>query len=361
MSWHGIQGHDVVVEQFRRALGRRRLASSFLFTGPEGIGKRTFATKFAQSLLCQERSAAALDPCGHCPSCAQVAASTHPDLLLVAKPEGKSEIPVALLIGDLEDRMREGLCHDIGLKPFMGGRRVAIIDDADYLNEEGANSLLKTLEEPPPHSVLILIGTSPAKQLPTIRSRCQLVRFQPLTVDMVADVLVSRGLASDLNEAKRLASHSGGCVRRALELSDPEVWDFRETLLKGLAEPLLDSVSLSASLVAFTEKAGKEAPARRARLRQVVLIAAEFYQRLLRNRSFVGENEEHITPPLKQALTQWPGDCRAAEFCLERCLDAAEQIDRNVHQTLFIECWLTDLAKATQWPSGKLSHPHRTG
>ncbi len=69
--------------------------------------------------------------------------------------------------------MREGLCHDIALKPFMGGRKVAIIDDADDLNEEGANCLLKTLEEPPPHSVLILIGTSAERQLPTIRSRAR--------------------------------------------------------------------------------------------------------------------------------------------------------------------------------------------
>ena len=77
--------------------------------------------------------------------------------------------------------MREGLCHDIALKPFRGGRKIAIIDDADYLNQEGANCLLKTLEEPPEKSVIILIGTSQQRQLPTIRSRCQIVRFAPLS------------------------------------------------------------------------------------------------------------------------------------------------------------------------------------
>ena len=80
-----------------------------------------------------------MDPCGECPGCVQVAAGTHPDLILVAKPEDKSFLPLELLIGDKEHRMREGLCHDIGLKPFMGGRKVAIIDDADHLNAEGAN------------------------------------------------------------------------------------------------------------------------------------------------------------------------------------------------------------------------------
>ena len=89
MTWHGIEGHDEVVEQFRRALRRGRLASSFLFAGPPGIGKRTFALKLAQALLCERRPAEALDPCGECPGCVQAAAGTHPDVETVAKPKEK--------------------------------------------------------------------------------------------------------------------------------------------------------------------------------------------------------------------------------------------------------------------------------
>ena len=131
-----------------------------------------------------------MDPCEYCPSCLQVAARTHPDLEIVSKPEDKSFLPLELFIGDKEHRMKEGLCHRIAMKPFQGGRKIAIIDDADFLNAEGANCLLKTLEEPPPQSVLILIGTSPAKQLPTIRSRCQLIRFRPLRTDQVEELLL---------------------------------------------------------------------------------------------------------------------------------------------------------------------------
>ena len=160
MSWHGVLGHDAIVEEFRRAIGRGRLASSFLFAGPGGIGKRTFALKLAQALLCQTRPEAALDPCGACASCLQAAAGTHPDVLMVSKPEGKSEIPVQLFIGPKEHRRQEGLLHEIYLKPRMGGRRIAVIDDADYLNEEGANALLKTIEEPPPRSLLSLAARS---------------------------------------------------------------------------------------------------------------------------------------------------------------------------------------------------------
>jgi DNA polymerase-3 subunit delta' len=349
MAWHGIYGHDNVVEQFRRAISRGRLATSFLFAGPEGVGKRTFALKLAQALFCQTRYEAALDPCERCPSCAQVAAMTHPDLLLVAKPEGKAEIPVELFIGDREHRMREGLCHDIGIKPFMGGHRVAIIDDADYLNEEGANSLLKTLEEPPPRSILILLNTSPAKQLPTIRSRCQLIRFRPLPTDTVAELLIEKGLVADSAEARRLASQSGGSVQRAVELAAPELWEFRDLLYQQLADPSLDSVKLAAALVALLEKAGKASPAgkesqaKRARLRQVAEFAAKFYEQLLRSRS--GAAAEGDLGPGQE---RWRGDAATAATCLERCLDAAEQIERYVHQTTLVECWLNDLARTTQ-------------
>lgn len=327
MSWHGIDGHDDVVEQFRRAIARRRLASSFLFAGPPGVGKRTFALKLAQAMLCEARPEEALDPCGTCPSCSQIIAGTHPDLDVVAKPDDKAFIPLELLIGEREHRRREGLCHNIGLKPYLGKRKIAVIDDADYLNAEGANALLKTLEEPPPRSVLILIGTTPAKQLPTIRSRCQLIRFRPLPTDTVAELLVSKGLVTDATEARRLAQYSDGSLSRALELADSELWSFRDTLCKHLGAPVLDSVRLAPQVAAFIDEAGKDAPARRARFRQVVGFAAEFYRQLL------------------HAQCGTADDPQSTALRLDRCLDAIAQIDRNANQSTLIECWLDDLTK----------------
>jgi DNA polymerase-3 subunit delta' len=343
--WHGLHGHDDVVEQFRRALARGRLASSFLFAGPTGVGKRTFAMKLAQGLLCQTRPEEALDPCGTCPSCVQVASLTHPDLNLVAKPADKSFIPVELLIGDREHRRREGLCHNIAMKPSLGGRKIAVIDDADYLNAEGANSLLKTLEEPPPRSVLILIGTSPAKQLPTIRSRCQLIRFGPLAVEVVAQLLVSKALVADPAEARRLAQYSDGSLQQALEMADPALWSFRNLLLERLGKTPLPSVELAQTAGAFVDEAGKEAPARRARLRQVVAFAAEFYRQLLHAQCGAALSDDaELRGHVEQAQERGQADGELSARRLDRCLEAAAQIDRNANQATLIAAWLDDLA-----------------
>jgi len=335
-----------VAARFRRALGRGRLASSFLFVGPPGVGKRAFALKLAQTLLCQRRPEEAMDPCEECPGCAQVAAGTHPDLILVAKPEEKSFIPVELLIGDKDHRMREGLCHDIGLKPFMGGRKVAIIDDADHLNAEGANSLLKTLEEPPPRSVLILVGTSPARQLPTIRSRCQTIRFNPLPEEVVAELLLRQGHVDSENEARRLATRGDGSPRRALELADAELWTFRESLLGGLSQPTLDSVRLAAAVSAFVNEAGKDAAPRRERFRQVVRFAGEFYRHVLLALSGTsGPQDATLRQAVEKAQAAWSSDALAAADCLDRCLETLVEIDRNANQATLVECWLDDLGR----------------
>jgi DNA polymerase-3 subunit delta' len=255
-------------------------------------------------------------------------AGTHPDITLVSKPEDKSDIPLDAFLGTDERRGREGMCHAIALKPYLGGRKIALIDDADHLNIAGANCLLKTLEEPPPRSVIVLIGTSPAKQLPTIRSRCQLLRFSPLNEEVVAELLVSQNLVGDAEEARRLARFSEGSLQRALEMADPDLWSWRGSFLNSLAERPLRSAVLAQTVSAFVDEAGKEAALRRNRLRQIVLFASQYYRQAMV--AAAGETNDASV------------DAPAA--CLERCMEALRQIDRNANQTTLIEAWLDDLA-----------------
>jgi DNA polymerase-3 subunit delta' len=358
--WHGIRGHDEVVEQFRRALERGRLASTFLFVGPSGIGKRLFALKLAQALLCERHREEELDPCGQCPACVQVAAGSHPDVDYVAKPADKSFIPLELLIGDKEHRMREGLCYNISLKPYSGRRKVAILDDADYLNKEGANCLLKTLEEPPPRSLLILLGTSEQRQLPTIRSRCQIIRFKPLSHDDVADLLVEQGHCTNREAAARAAQLSQGSLDRALLWLDPRVAEYRSALLEQLGQREIDLLAFAKQTQQFVDEAGKDTTAKRNRMKDVLGMAEAFYRQLLRTITRVSlpsdaelaasgmADDAATAEAVSRTLHWWPGGEEGATACLDVCLEAANQVDANANLTTLIECWLDELSNTAR-------------
>ncbi len=207
---------------------------------------------------------------------------------------------------------------------------MALVDDADYLNEESANALLKTLEEPPPGSVLILIGTAADRQLPTIRSRCQLVRFARLDTAAVSRILLERGLADDQQQAERMAETSGGSVARAMELRDEELSEFQQQLLAELARPVLASVSLAQATCAFVDSAGKEASARRARTRQVLQVAADFYRELLRVQTGLPPSgNAQQRPAVEQARATFGDELEVTTACIDRTLTAISHVDRN--------------------------------
>jgi DNA polymerase-3 subunit delta' len=344
--WQTILGHTEIQARFRRSAAAGRLASTFLFVGPSGIGKRTFALQLAKSLLCETIPEVELNACGACPACQQVEVATHPDLDIVQKPADKSSIPLELFIGDEEHRMREGLCHNISLKPFRGGRKVAIVDDADFLNQEGANCLLKTLEEPPPKSVIILVGTSEQRQLPTIRSRCQIVRFSPLSRQQIEQLLRQTGMADSDDDVRELSGLSNGSLELARQYIDPAVREFRRNWLKYLARVPDNPFAIAKELTAFVDAAGKEAPLRRARLKLVADMARDFFRELLAATQGceIANGDLTLAEAVADARRQvWDADSPAA--CLERCIEIDNQVDANANQATLIEAWLDDLGQ----------------
>lgn len=351
MGWQGILAHDAIVEQFRTALVRGRLGGTFLFVGPEGVGKATLAERLAAALLCGESSPERFEPCGHCESCRMLASETHPDLIRVAKPADKSAIPLELLIGD--DPRHPGLCQQIALRPYLGGHKVALIDDADALNLEGANALLKTLEEPPPASLMFLISASLDRQLPTIRSRSQIVRFAPLPEADVAELLVAKGIVADRAEAQRLAPHCGGSLKTAAELADPGLWQFREQLLVQLSQPRLASVELARLIAGFLDEQGGEAPIKRLRLRQTFGFVVELQRQVLRGlKGLPIEGDAPLRAAAESLAPHWSSGPEALAAGIERTLDAAEQVDRNVHPATLVSSWAESLGKlARQAPA----------
>lgn len=347
MPWQGILGHDAVVERFRKALGRGRLGGTFLFVGPEGVGKATFAERLAATLLCSASSAERFGPCGACESCRLAASGTHPDLIRVAKPAEKSFIPLELLIGG--DSKQPGLCQQIGLRPFLGGRKVALIDDADSLNVEGANALLKTLEEPPPGSLMFLVSASLDRQLPTIRSRSQIVRFEPLPERDLVELLVSTGLVSDRAQAEQLAPHCQGSLKTAAELTEPALWEFRARLLAELGKPRLGSVELARLVAEFLDEQGGEAPLKRLRLRQTLAFVVDWQRQLLRGSCQLPiAGDAPLRASVESRTSEAACDVEAVIRSIERTLDAAEQVDRNVHPATLVSAWAESLGRLSR-------------
>jgi DNA polymerase-3 subunit delta' len=331
VSWERVRGHDVLVRAFERAVRRGRLAHAYLFTGPPGVGKRLFAAELAKALFCDDPPPGRFDSCDHCPACVQIDAGTHPDYFQAGLPPDKHEWPI--------EQMRE-LLRGFALKSARGKGKVAVLDDADEFNEESGNAFLKTLEEPPPRSVIILIGTSPDLQLPTILSRCQVVRFAPLPEPLVADLLRAQGI-EDAALVRRLARLSGGSPGQARALADPALWDFRRTFLQKLTAPQIDSVGLGKALNKFVEEAGKESAAQRQRATLVLRLVIDFLNDALRVQLAgvprLAEPDEMRT---LEALANRV-DVEKMLAILERCLQSDEHINRRAQRELALEA-LTD-------------------
>jgi DNA polymerase III subunit delta' len=232
MGWNVI-GHEWAVAQLRSNIERETLAHAYLFSGVSGLGKRLLALRLAQALNCEVNP---LEPCLQCRTCKRIERGNHPDVRIAGmatQAEGLAKEDAArqkeLKIGTVR-----GWQQDIALRPYEGRRRVFILHDAERLNEEASNAMLKTLEEPPPYATLILVADS-AELLPTIVSRCRALRLRPLPRRQVAEALLTRGVIPE--DAELLAAWSGGRIGWALSMLDsPEALQARHEQLATLIE-----------------------------------------------------------------------------------------------------------------------------
>ena len=219
MGLNQFIGNTPTLETIKKQLQQERLPHSMLFVGMEGTGKRTLADFIAMALNCLEGK---LDFCGQCQSCRKITENCHPDVKHY-EPEGQF-----IKIGQMRELSRE-----VFFRPFEGKRRVFILDEADKMNLESANSILKTLEEPPESSHLILISNKPNELLSTIRSRCQIYRFGSLPPSNIEQVLTKKLNHSD-EDLPLLSRISQGSIGRALSLDLKEYKESRQELFNLL-------------------------------------------------------------------------------------------------------------------------------
>jgi len=227
-------GNDEVKESLRRLMTGGRIPGSLLFTGEEGIGKKLFALELAKALNCRNRSE--VEACDECSSCKRIRNSTFPPFSSADDNKDRmiwSEHADVAMVRPYKQIIRvkpmRELEREANFRPFEGVARIFIVEDADYMNDQAANALLKTLEEPPATSHLILTTTNPMALLATIRSRCQIIRFAPIPASEIEKFLIQQNTSAD--DAKLLARTSRGSLGRALSADIDDYRDRREAML----------------------------------------------------------------------------------------------------------------------------------
>lgn len=241
-----MPGFDAIIDQERSIrvltslLTSRSLPHGLLFTGIEGVGKRTAATALAMACNCTGRAAEdGVEVCGECAACRKIATDRHPDVLRVA-PSG-----LQIKIDQIRD-----LCQSLAMKPYEARVRMAIIAEAHRMNPAAGNALLKMLEEPPDRTVLILTAPQRADVLPTIVSRCQHVRFKPIAPRHLAAMLATAyGFSPE--DAQLTAALANGSVTRALAMQRRGWLQRRNWILSEMAELALRPTT---ALLALAEK-----------------------------------------------------------------------------------------------------------
>ncbi len=224
MGFDQIIGHERPIKMARAMLARGRLPHALLITGPAGVGKHTFALALAQAVNCERPEAG--EACGTCPACDKIKRGVHPDVVEI-EPEGRSQVIKV-------ERVRE-LRGQVSFRPFEGRTKVFLVREAQKMNETSANALLKTLEEPPPASLIILTAPEEADLLPTVVSRCLRLGLAPLPGELIEGWLErERGLTGV--KARLLASLSGGCLGRVAELETRDIWELRRKTLERLKQ-----------------------------------------------------------------------------------------------------------------------------
>ncbi len=331
-NWN-LLGHEWAVDMLRQHAARDEIRHAYLFCGPPGLGRRTLALRLAQALNCTKPLAPGI-PCETCRDCKQIEAMQHPDMNVIQALDGDN-LPKEG--GTLKvDQIRE-VQRSMSLKPYQSKYRVALFLRFQEANDNAANALLKTLEEAPAHAILLLTADTPEQLLPTIVSRCEILRLRPLPIEAVQADLIYRGV--DEERARLLAHISGGRPGYARRLIDDV------TLLEKRDERLNDlQTLLPAARVekfSYADKLSKDKDA----MRQAIIIWLSYWRDVMLR--VAGAETPLINVDRNMEIEFLAGrlDLSTARRVVSDLENTLEKMDRNVNSRLLAEVLLLDWPK----------------
>lgn len=323
MPFASLVGNERIKKLLKRAVAEGRTGQSLIMAGPRGVGKLRFAVALAQALNCERPKGG--DACGSCLPCRKVAAGEHLDVQTVS-PEGNF-IKV--------DQIRK-FADEAEFRPFEGRRRVSIIDDADRLNLQAANSILKILEEPPSTTLFVLVTSKPYALLETIRSRCQMLTFAPLAPEELESHLAAN-YKRPKDENRLLARLARGSIGRALEI---DLGEFREK--RGRMLEMIEALAVARDtvrLMSFAEELGRklERDEFENHLDALLVLLSDLFRLKL------GQPHESLTNADIQARLSRIAEVTTLEQITD-WVDCIEQIlqgmSRNINRQLAMESFL---------------------
>jgi len=323
-NWNLI-GHEWAVDMLKKHVANGTTRHAYLFAGPPGLGRRTLALRFAQALNCQTPVSTGI-PCGQCRDCRQIEAMQHADLTVIQADSEGGTMKV--------DQIREAR-RTLTLKPYQSSYRVSIFLRFQEANDSASNALLKTLEEAPSYAVLILTADNPEQLLPTIVSRCEVLRLRPLMVEKIQRELETRGL--ETGRAKLIAHISGGRFGYAMRLIE------NDSLLEKREGRLNDLLALlPASRVekfAYADKLSKDKDS----MRQAILFWLSYWRDVMLRTAQAESPLVNVDRNVEIEDIAGRMDLSSARLVVSGLESALEKMDRNVNSRMLAEVLLLDL------------------
>ncbi len=331
-NWN-LLGHEWAVDMLQRHAARGEVRHAYLFCGPPGLGRRTLALRLAQALNCQSPITKGV-PCLNCRTCKQIEEMRYADMNVV---QALNEDGDAKEGGTLKVDQVRAVQHALSLKPYQGDFRIALFLRFQEANDNAANALLKTLEEAPSHAVLLLTADTPEQLLPTIVSRCEVLRLRPLPISAIEADLFERGVEAE--RARLLAHISGGrpgYARRLVE--DVTLLEKREERLNDL-QTLLPAPRVEK--FSYAEKLSRDKDA----MRHAIMVWISYWRDVMLRVAEAGTPIVNVDRNMEIEFLAGRLDLSTVRRVVSDLESALEKLDRNVNARLLAEVLLMDLPK----------------